>query len=193
MAKWARGNSARTIFAVWPVSTRSSTISTPAPSPAAERDDRRRDVLEHLQLALGGVVVARHAHRLDQPDVELARDDRRRHQAAAGDADDRLERAGAVEPPGERARIAMELVPRDRKDFLRRRSPLRRLFACVSLSRFAPALVYVLARRFAPVPPARLRTRASMASTALLAAASFADRASAPRHWCCRRVSSKNG
>src|SRR5262245_7748475 len=90
-------------------------------APAADADDTARHVLEHLELALRDVVVARHAYRLDQPDAELARDDRGGHQTAAGYADDRLERAGASEPPRERARITMELVPRDRKGFLRLR------------------------------------------------------------------------
>src|SRR5262249_56354307 len=90
-------------------------------APAADADDAARHVLEHLELALRDVVVARDAYRLDQPDAELARDDRGRHQTAAGYADDRLERAGASEPPRERARITMELVPRDRKGFLRLR------------------------------------------------------------------------
>src|SRR5262245_7891666 len=90
-------------------------------APAADADDAARHVLEHLEFALRDVVVARDAHRLDQPDAEFARDDRGGHQAAAGYADDRLERAGAGEPPGERARIAMELIPRDRKGLLRLR------------------------------------------------------------------------
>src|SRR5262245_38604797 len=94
-------------------------------APAADADDTARHVLEHLELALRDVVVARHAYRLDQPDAELARDDRGGHQTAAGYADDRLERAGASEPPRERARITMKLVPRDRKGFLRLRLRLR--------------------------------------------------------------------
>src|SRR5262245_57368046 len=88
-------------------------------APAADADDAARHVLEHFELALGDVVVARHAHRLDQPDAELARHDRSGHQAAAGDAHDRLERAGAGEPPRESAAIAMKLVPPDRKGLLR--------------------------------------------------------------------------
>src|SRR5919198_859460 len=60
----------------------------------------------HHRPALRRVVVARYAHGLDHPNAELAGNDRCRHQAAAGDADDRRERAGVVEPPGERTRIA---------------------------------------------------------------------------------------
>src|SRR5262249_57197495 len=89
--------------------------------PAADADDAARHVLEHLEFALRDVIVARDAHRLDQPDAELARDDRGGPQAAAGYADDRLERARAGEPPPERARIAMELIPPDPKGLLRLR------------------------------------------------------------------------
>ena len=61
------------------------------------------------------VVVGGDADRLDHPDVELARHDRRRDEAAAGDRDDGVERAGGGEAPGERPGVAVELVPRDRK------------------------------------------------------------------------------
>src|SRR5262249_6114092 len=88
-------------------------------APAADADDAARHVLEHLEFALRDVVVARDAHGLAQPHAERARSDRGGAQAAAGEADDRLERAGASQPPRERARIAMELIPRDRKGFLR--------------------------------------------------------------------------
>ena len=64
------------------------------------------------------VVIARDAHGLDQPDLQFARHDRGRHQPAARHAHDRLERPGARQPPRERARIAVELVPRDRKCLL---------------------------------------------------------------------------
>src|SRR5258708_15510953 len=99
-------------------------------APAADADDAACHVLEHVDLALRDVVVARDAYRLDQPDAELARDDRGGDQAAAGYADDRLERAGAGEAPGERARITMGLVPPDREGFLRLR-PRPRLLARV--------------------------------------------------------------
>src|SRR5208337_1837040 len=49
------------------------------------------------------------------PDVELARHDRRRDEAAPRDRHQRVERAGGGEPPGERARVAVELVPRHRE------------------------------------------------------------------------------
>jgi hypothetical protein len=42
---------------------------------------------------------------------ELARDDRRWDETAAGNGDDGVERAGRSEAPGERARVAVELVP----------------------------------------------------------------------------------
>ena len=48
------------------------------------------------------VVIGGDADRLDQPDAELAGDDRRRHEAAAGDADDRLPLALVRKPPGQR-------------------------------------------------------------------------------------------
>src|SRR5690606_6724098 len=84
----------------------------------AERTDLRVDLLEDHQLALVLiVVVARDADRLDEADLELTRHDRRRHQAAAGDADDGLEGPGAVQAPGECPRIAVELVPGDGKGF----------------------------------------------------------------------------
>src|SRR5262249_25055169 len=76
--------------------------------------------LEKTHLALRCVVVARHAYRIDQADAELAGHDCGRHQAAAGDGNDGVERPGIREPPSERARIAVKLVPRDRKRLLRR-------------------------------------------------------------------------
>src|SRR5271170_6578362 len=91
----------------------------PGPLPAAKRDDPRRYALEHRQVALIGAHIARHANRLDQLDAEFARNDGRRHQTAAGDADDGFERTGPAEPPSERTRIAVKLVPRHRKDFSR--------------------------------------------------------------------------
>ena len=93
----------------------------------AHRRHFGRDAFEHLELALVlVVVVARHAHGLDQPHIQFARHDRRRHQPAARDGDDGLERPGLVQPPGQRARVAVELVPGDGKDFFR----ARRLSGC---------------------------------------------------------------
>ena len=69
------------------------------------------ETLDQPQVALGLVAVALHAHGLDQADVQLARDDRRRHKAAARHRHDRLERPGGREPPRQRARVAMKLVP----------------------------------------------------------------------------------
>src|SRR5258708_37759331 len=84
-------------------------------APAADADDAACHVLEHVDLALRDVVVARDAYRLDQPDAELARDDRGGGQGAAGYAGDRPERARAGEPPGEPARLTLGMVPRDRE------------------------------------------------------------------------------
>ena len=64
-----------------------------------------------------GAGIARDAEGFDHPHIQFARHDRRRHQTAAGDADDRRERPGLGQPPGERARIAMELIPGNRKRF----------------------------------------------------------------------------
>src|SRR5690606_28427127 len=68
--------------------------------------------LEYSGLA-GGVVVAigDDADRLDEADVELARDDRRRYEPSASDADDAAEGPHLREPPGEGARIAVQLRP----------------------------------------------------------------------------------
>ena len=88
-------------------------------APAADADDALGHVLEHVELALRDVVVAGHAHRLDEPDAELAGHDGGGNKAAARYADNRLERPGAGQAPRQRARIAVELIPRDRKRFLR--------------------------------------------------------------------------
>ena len=90
--------------------------------PAGKIDDRAADRLQHLEAALlPVVVVGGDADRLDQTNAELARDDRRRHQPAARDADDRLPRALPGKPPRQRAGIAVELVPGDRKRLVRAR------------------------------------------------------------------------
>ena len=77
--------------------------------------DVGRNALQHLQVALLGVVVARDADGIDDAHAEFARHDRRRHQPAAGDRDDRMKRPDLVEPPGQRPAIPVKLVPRDRK------------------------------------------------------------------------------
>src|SRR5215831_21220935 len=69
-----------------------------APATAA-RDHAGGDVFENLQISLAGVIVARHAYRLDHADAKLARHDRSRYEAATGDADHRLERARPAQPP----------------------------------------------------------------------------------------------
>src|SRR5262249_44144910 len=81
-------------------------------------------------------------------------DDRRRHQAAARHRHDRLERAGPREPPCQRARVAMKLVPTHRKVLLRRVRRRRR--------RRHVAHVFIL-----------LWTSTSISSTPDIAAASF--------------------
>jgi hypothetical protein len=69
------------------------------------------------------VVVAFHADRIDQADVELPRDDHRGRHAAARDRHDRapgpaFAGPALVQPPGQRARIAVDLVPGDVKALL---------------------------------------------------------------------------
>ncbi|GCC45564.1 hypothetical protein chiPu_0029711, partial [Chiloscyllium punctatum] len=76
---------------------------------AAELGGLLRNALEHLQVALLVMVVARDADRIDDPQAELARHDRRRHQPAAGDRDHRMERSDFIEPPGQRPAIPVEL------------------------------------------------------------------------------------
>ena len=73
----------------------------------------RTDLLENLEVSLLGVVViGSDADGLDQPYSEFARDDGSRHEPAARDAHDGAPVAVlAREPPCERARVAMELVP----------------------------------------------------------------------------------
>src|SRR5579872_3753771 len=66
------------------------------------------DLAAHAEL---GVVIALHADRIDEPDIELARHDGGRHQAAAGDCDDAAPRSEVEEPPGERARMPVQIVP----------------------------------------------------------------------------------
>src|SRR5690606_3465513 len=74
-------------------------------------EDRLADGLEHLDAALVLVVIALDGHGLDRADIELARHDGRRNEAAAGDGDDGVERAHAGQPPGQRPAVAVELVP----------------------------------------------------------------------------------
>src|SRR5262249_2391413 len=74
--------------------------------------------LRYLPLFLV-VAIAQHGDRFDHPHVQLACDDRRGHKPAARDADDRLERAGLMQAPCERARVAMKLVPGNGKDLVR--------------------------------------------------------------------------
>src|SRR5262249_8089325 len=77
-------------------------------------------ILEKAYLAPLVIVVARDAHRVDQTNAEFSRDDRSRHEAPTRDGDDCIERSGIRKPPRECTRVAMELVPGDRKGSLRR-------------------------------------------------------------------------
>ena len=86
-------------------------MSTPLPCARIEVTSGA-DALHHLDVALVLVVViAGDADGLDDAHVEFARHDRRRHQPAAGDADDRLERSRFVQAPGQRTGVAVKLVP----------------------------------------------------------------------------------
>jgi len=85
--------------------------------PAADRDDMLGHPFEHGELALRGVVVARDADRLDHPDAEPRAPRSRPHEPATSHTDDRLKRPGLRQPPSERPRVAVELVPRDGKLF----------------------------------------------------------------------------
>ena len=60
-------------------------------------------------------VVSRAAHRVDQAQVQLAGDDGGRHQPTAGDRHEPLERPEIGQPPGQRARVAVQLRPRHGK------------------------------------------------------------------------------
>src|SRR6185369_16509887 len=53
------------------------------------------------------------AHRVDEANLELARDERRRHEPTAGDGDDAFPVAELVEDARQVPRIAVELRPRD--------------------------------------------------------------------------------
>jgi hypothetical protein len=114
---------------VAPVSTRSSMrrMRTPSLSLAIGGDG-----LQHLEAALDLVADA---DRLDHPHVELARHDRGRREAAAGDRHQGIERLRGGEPPGERPGVAAEQVR-------------RRL-------RWSERQVAVAARAGAPRPPGR--------------------------------------
>src|SRR5665213_4009218 len=63
------------------------------------------------------MVVAGDAYSIDHANAELARDDRRRHQAATGDCDYGVKRPDLIQPPRQRAAIPVKLVPRDGKRF----------------------------------------------------------------------------
>jgi hypothetical protein len=71
-----------------------------------------RDAFDHRNVALVVVIaVAQDRYGLDHSHVEFARNDGRRHQTAARDANNCIKRSGVVQAPGESARVAVELVP----------------------------------------------------------------------------------
>ena len=93
------------------MSTRSSTISQPLPlSCSASRALQQLDLGAALH-----AVVGRAADRVDQAQVELAGDDGGRHQPAAGDRDQALERPEIGQPPCQRPGVAVQFRPRDGK------------------------------------------------------------------------------
>ena len=76
-----------------------------------------RDGLAALAAAGQLAVVSSDGAKPELTDAEFARHHGCRDEPAARDADNRTERAGAAEPPRERPRIAMKLIPGNRKDF----------------------------------------------------------------------------
>ena len=71
-------------------------------------------------VALGLVVVAGDADRVDDAELQLPRDDRRGHQPATGDGDDALPALDIMQPPGQRLGVAVQLFPRNRKGLAER-------------------------------------------------------------------------
>src|SRR6185312_5767904 len=81
------------------------------------------DALQHLDGALAAdilaeILVARDAQRVDEADIELARDDGGGDEAAARHRDDAAPRPPLEEPPGERLGVAVQLLPADGKGLL---------------------------------------------------------------------------
>ena len=68
------------------------------------------DPLQHARLALVLLVIGRHADGVDQPQLELARDDLRRDQAAARDRHDALPGAALRQAPGQRPGVPVQLI-----------------------------------------------------------------------------------
>src|SRR5262249_8154844 len=64
---------------------------------------------------------------IDEPHLELAGDDRRRHETAAGDGDDAVPGSLLDQAPGERLGVAMQLLPGDREVLLELAGAHRRL------------------------------------------------------------------
>src|SRR5690606_24514436 len=64
------------------------------------------------------MVVGGHADGVDDPQVQLARDDRGGDQAAAGDRHDSVPRPAVHQPPRQGLGIPVKLVPRHRKALL---------------------------------------------------------------------------
>ena len=98
------------------------------------------------------MVVAGDTDGIDDAKAEFARDDCRRHQPAAGDRDHRMKRPDLVESPGQRPAIPVELVPRDRKGFVR--PLLRAQFRSIRHSH-SPATVSIFAISLVPAHPMR--------------------------------------
>ena len=57
--------------------------------------------LQQFQIDFGLVLAAGHADRIDDANIQFACNDRRRHQAAAGNRDNGMKRAKPVQSPGQ--------------------------------------------------------------------------------------------
>src|SRR5579864_3544421 len=165
-----------------------------------EIGDLRRDRLENLEPALGLVIViGGDADGLDHPDIELTRDDRRRNETAPGDGDDGVERASRGEAPGERPRVAVELVPRNRKRLLAGGGHWRLLGAkdCLPITSERAASEPPPARSTAFAIPQRAAaspdSSATIASTARRAAATASPSLPRTTIWLLKRPSLKDG
>ena len=65
------------------------------------------------------MIVGFDGDRLDGADVEFARHDRRRHQPATSDGDERVEGPCPGKAPGQRPAVAVKLVPANGEILLR--------------------------------------------------------------------------
>jgi hypothetical protein len=82
------------------------------PPAIAEPRNIFRDRLQYFRPALlrPGFITG-DAERFDDTHIEFARDDRRRHESAPRNRDDRGKRSRLGETPGQRARVAVKLLP----------------------------------------------------------------------------------